>query len=119
MKILQSRLEKDFETFVKSLTKLEPAEFCGVAKMLKVEVADIEGAKQKIEEVKQTRGKRTEITVVDECCDSDLREALKDIEFPLRPMEDVMNELMDSFLGLSKHARRELLKIMKDCPRGR
>lgn len=42
MKIFQSRLEKDFEAFVRNLPNLEPIEFCGLAKILKVRLDEFD-----------------------------------------------------------------------------
>jgi hypothetical protein len=36
MEFFRSNLEKDFEFFVKNITKLDPVEFCGLAKILSV-----------------------------------------------------------------------------------
>lgn len=116
MRVLQTRIEKDFEQFIKSLAKLESAEFCGVAKMLNVNMLKEEDAAK---DIKKLRGKRAKTEKVEDVMTEEEKEQFKEAmsEF-LRPMEDVMNDMMDKFLGLSKKARRELLKIMKDCPRG-
>ena len=116
MKVLQTRIEKDFEQFIKSLTKLESAEFCGVARMLNVDMLKEGNA---AEDIKKLRGKRAEAEKVEDAMTEEEKEQFKEAmsEF-LRPMEDVMNDMMDKFLGLSKKARKKLLKIMKDCPRG-
>jgi hypothetical protein len=35
---MKKRIEKDFETFMKNLGKLEPVEFAGLAKILSVDM---------------------------------------------------------------------------------
>ena len=100
----RSNLEKDFEYFVKNIGKLTPAEFCGLAKVLSVSIIDkakVEGLTQEqIEELKLQEEKNYMI------------------EFS-RPMDTVLEEMMDRFLALSKRRRKEINQILKDVQRGK
>ena len=100
----RSNLEKDFEYFVKNIGKLTPAEFCGLAKILSVSIIDkakVEGLTQEqIEELKLQEEKNYMI------------------EFS-RPMDIVLEEMMDRFLTLSKRRRKEINQILKDVQRGK
>ena len=100
----RSNLEKDFEYFVKNIGKLTPAEFCGLAKILSVSIIDkakVEGLTQEqIEELKLQEEKNYMI------------------EFS-RPMDTVLEEMMDRFLALSKRRRKEINQILKDVQRGK
>ena len=100
----RSSLEKDFEHFVRNIGKLNPAEFCGLAKVLSVPMIDkakVEGlTPEQIEELK-LQDKENYM-----------------IEFS-RPMDTVLEEMMDRFLGLSKKRRREINQILKDIQRGK
>ena len=97
-------IEKDFEYFVKNITKLNPAEFCGLAKILSVPMIDkakVEGlTPEQIEELK-LQDKENYM-----------------IEFA-RPMDVVLEEMMDRYLGISKKRRREINQILKDVQRGK
>ena len=100
----RSSLEKDFEYFVRNIGKLNPAEFCGLAKVLSVPMIDrekVEGlTEEQIEELK-LQDKENYM-----------------IEFS-RPMDKILEEMMDRFLGLSKKRRREINQILKDVQRGK
>jgi hypothetical protein len=100
----RSSLEKDFEYFVKNIGKLAPAEFCGLAKILSIPVIDkakVEGlTPEQIEELK-LQDKENYM-----------------VEFS-RPMDKVLEEMMDRFLSLSKKRRREINQILKDIQRGK
>lgn len=100
----RSSLEKDFEYFVRNISKLNPAEFCGLAKVLSVPMIDkakVEGlTPEQIEELK-LQDKENYM-----------------VEFS-RPMDTVLEEMMDRFLGLPKKRRREINQIIKDVQRGR
>jgi hypothetical protein len=56
MEFFRNNLEKDFEYFVRNIGKLNPAEFCGLAKVLSVPMIDkakVEGlTPEQIEELK-------------------------------------------------------------------
>ena len=100
----RSSLEKDFEYFVRNVGKLNPAEFCGLAKVLSVPMIDREKVagltQEQIEELK-LQDKENYM-----------------IEFS-RPMDTVLEEMMDRFLGLSKKRRKEINQILKDIQRGK
>ena len=100
----RSGLEKDFEYFVRNIGKLNPAEFCGLAKVLSVPMIDkakVEGlTPEQIEELK-LQDKENYM-----------------VEFS-RPMDTVLEEMMDRFLALSKKRRKEINQILKDVQRGK
>ena len=100
----RSSLEKDFEYFVRNIGKLNPAEFCGLAKVLSVPMIDkakVEGlTPEQIEELK-LQDKENYM-----------------IEFS-RPMDIVLEEMMDRFLSLNRKRRKEINQILKDVQRGR
>lgn len=100
----KSTLEKDFEYFVRNIGKLNPAEFCGLAKILSVPMIDkakIEGlTPEQIEELKLQEDKEYMV------------------EFS-RPMDTVLEEMMDRFLELPKRRRKEINQILKDVQRGK
>ena len=104
MSFMQKRIEKDFEFFVKALPKLEPVEFCGLAKVLSVPIIDtakVEGlTPEQIEAPKLQEDKNYMV------------------EFS-RPMDTVLEEMMDRFLALSKKRRKEINQILKDVQRGK
>ena len=100
----RNNVEKDFEYFVRNISKLNPAEFCGLAKILSVPMVDkekIEGLTQEqIEELKLQKDKEYMV------------------EFS-RPMDIVLEEMMDRFLSLNRKRRKEINQILKDVQRGR
>ena len=100
----RNNVEKDFEYFVKNIGKLNPAEFCGLAKILSVPIIDkkkVEGLTQEqIEELKLQKDKEYMV------------------EFS-RPMDIVLEEMMDKFLSLNRKRRKEINQILKDVQRGR
>lgn len=100
----RSNLEKDFEYFVRNITKLSPAEFCGLAKVLSVPMID----KVKVESLTPEQ--------IEELKLQDKENYM--IEFS-RPMDVVLEEMMDRFLELSKKRRKEINQILKDIQRGR
>ena len=100
----RNSLEKDFEYFVRNISKLNPAEFCGLAKVLSVPMID----KEKVEGLTPEQ--------IEELKLQDKENYM--VEFS-RPMDKVLEELMDRFLGLSKKRRREINQILKDVQRGK
>lgn len=99
MKIFQSKIEKDFEFFIKSLPALEPVEFCGLAKILSVPMVKAELInfdKEHWNEMKENDEMKAKI------------------EESLVPMDEVLNQMMDKYLELPKHRRKEINKILKD-----
>ena len=97
-------LEVDFEYFVKNITKLQPAEFCGLAKVLSVPMVYYE----KVEGLTKEQ--------VDEMGLEEQKEYMAEI---MRPMDEVLEAMMDKFLGLSKKRRKEINQILKDIQRGK
>ena len=97
--LFKTRIEKDFEFFVKNIGKLEPAEFCGLAKILSVPMVD----KEKIEGLTKEQIEELKLQEADNYM----------IEFA-RPVDVVLEEMMDKFLSLSKHRRKEINQILKD-----
>ena len=100
----RSNLEKDFEFFVKNIINLQPAEFCGLAKVLSVSMVrqeKLEGlTKEDIE--KMGLEEQTEYMA----------------EFMI-PMDEVLEKMMDRFLELPKRRRKEINQILKDVKRGK
>lgn len=98
-KLLYSRLEKDFEFFVNNLSELEPVEFVGLAKVLGVSIVQKDVVLDiNKEELKQlSTEERQELA-----------------EKALRPMDEILEEMMDKFLSLSKRRRKEINQILKD-----
>ena len=101
---IRPSIEKDFEYFVRNLPKLEPVEFCGLAKILGVSLyrtALPEGTK--FEDLKDmTEEKRCEIKLN-----------------MMISMDEVWEKMMDRYLALSKRRRKEINQIIKDAQRGR
>jgi hypothetical protein len=81
---MYKRKEKDFEAFLRGLTKLEPVEFCGLAKIMGVKMGIVE-----------------------------------DDKMTPRPLDEVMEEMMDRFLETSRRRQKEILKLLKDARRGK
>lgn len=104
MKIFQTRLEKDFEIFVNGLPKLEPVEFCGIAKILGVSMV----YKEKM--VEFDKEKYNEM---------DEDEKMEYVAQFNRPMNEILEEVMDAYLALSKRQRKEINQLLKDIKRGR
>ena len=104
MKILQNNLEKDFEFFVKNIGKLNPAEFCGLAKILSVPMV----RKEKITNLKK-----------EDCEAMDLDEKTEYVAELTRPIDEVLEQMMDKFLSLPRKRRKEINQILKDAKRGR
>ena len=98
MSFMQKRIEKDFEYFVKALPKLEPVEFCGLANLLSVPMtkSNSEISKEEFENLKEN-----------EAIGAKLEEVLL-------PMDEVLEKMMDRFLGLNKKRRNEINKILKE-----
>lgn len=97
-KFMQSRIEKDFEFFVKSLPALDPVEFLGMAKILSVKVAETEQGQEIIVDYDEN-GKPTGSNLT------------------MRPMDEILEQMMDRYLELPKRRRREINQILKDLKR--
>lgn len=99
MKFMQSRKEKDFEFFVKALPMLEPVEFAGLAKVLSVKMVDngvvLDLAKEEVDAMPE----EAKIKLVTEAT---------------RPMDEVLEKMMDRYLELPKRRRKEINDILKD-----
>jgi hypothetical protein len=104
MSLFRSNLEKDFEYFIRHITKLEPVEFCGLAKILSVDMYKKIG----LEEIdpKELKG---------------LNEEQKQniVAELIVPMEEILEQMMDKFLSLPRKRRKEINQILKDTQRGR
>lgn len=104
MKFFQNSAEKDFEFFVKSLPVLQPVEFCGLAKILCVpmvyEDRMLEFDKEKYNQMEKD-------------------EKIEYVSHFNRPMDEVLNDVMDKFLSLPKRKRREINQMLKDIKRGK
>lgn len=105
MNIFQSRIEKDFEFFVKSLPSLEPVEFCGLAKVLSIPLTkESELLNFDKEEYEKLKDKEVMQAVVAET---------------LVPMDEVLEQMMDKYLGLTKRRRKEINQILKEIKKSR
>lgn len=105
MNIFQSRIEKDFEFFVKSLPALEPVEFCGLAKVLSIPLTkESELLSFDKEEYEKLKDKEVMQAVVAET---------------LVPMDEVLEQMMDKYLGLTKRRRKEINQILKEIKKSR
>lgn len=100
----KKKIDRDFEEFVKGIAKLEPVEFIGLARVLGIGLLDktkINGlTREQIESLGLEENKHLMI------------------EFA-RPMDEVLEEMMDRFLGLSRQRRKEINQILKDAQRGK
>lgn len=105
MRIFEKRIEADFEFFVKSLPALEPVEFLGLAKVLSVptvrESKILEMSKEDLERVKNGE-------------DVDLN-----VEETLFPADEILEAMMDRYLGLNKKRRKEINQILKEIKRSK
>lgn len=102
--IFRKNLEKDFEYFVRNIGKLQPAEFCGLAKILSVPTMrglqeigmTVEELKEKPKEEVQTIAEKLSV-----------------------PMDEILEKMMNRFLELPRRRRKEINQILKDIQRGR
>lgn len=102
--LLKNNLEKDFEFFVKNITKLQPAEFCGLAKILGVSMVRREQVEGLTKEDIEKMG---------------LDEQQEYVAELMVPMDEVLEKMMDKFLTLTRRRRKEINQILKDVKRGR
>lgn len=100
----RSRLEKDFEFFVKALPGLEPIEFFGLAKILCVPTVH----EEKLEAFSKEDYEKMEV-----------EEKTEYVAQFNRPMEVILEEVMDKYLSLSKRTRKEINQMLKDIKRGK
>lgn len=104
MSFFANNLEKDFEFFVKNITRLAPIEFIGLAKVLSVPtVRDLSDIGMTLDEIKTKSAEEMKA----------LSETLA------RPAPDILEEMMDRFLELPRRRRKEINQILKDAQRGR
>ena len=105
MKIFEKRIESDFEFFVKSLPALEPVEFLGLAKVLSVptvrESKILELSREDLE--RATNGEDVDLNV----------------EETLFPADEILEAMMDRYLGLNKKRRKEINQILKEIKRSK
>lgn len=104
MNVFQSRLEKDFEVFVKALPNLQPVEFCGLAKILGIPMVH----EDKMTEFDKERYSKMEKD-----------EKIEYVAHFNRPMNEILECVMDKYLSLSKRQRKEINQLLKDIKRGR
>lgn len=102
--IFRSRLEKDFEFFVKALPSLEPIEFFGLAKILCVPTMH----EEKLEAFSKENYEKMEA-----------EEKAEYVAQFNRPMKAILEEVMDKYLSLPKRTRKEINQMLKDIKRGR
>lgn len=107
MNFFRSNLEKDFEFFVRNLPQLQPIEFFGLAKILSVPMV-------RLEELKNLNKEDLEKMKLE-----DLKENENYIAEILRPMDEILEQMMDRFLELPRRRRKEINQILKDAKRGR
>ena len=97
-------IEKDFEFFVQNIVKLEPVEFCGLARILSVPTL---------------RGLHEIGITVDELKNK-TPEELEEVQVQLTiPAEEILEKMMDKFLILPRRRRKEINQILKDVKRGK
>ena len=76
---------KQLDRFIMSLPNMEPVEFIGLAKLLKVSTMEqIEGS-----------------------------EGIKKEDYAPRPFEKVLEDVLIAFKGLNRERKREIMKLMK------
>ena len=104
MEFFRTNLEKDFEFFVGNIVKLEPVEFCGLARVLSVPTL---------------RGLHEIGLTVDEL-KTKTPEELEETQAQLTvPFDEILEKMMDKFLNLSRKRRKEINQILKDIQRGK
>lgn len=103
-KFFQTKLEKDFEFFVKNIVSLEPAEFCGLAKILNVPMVRQEKVADLTKEDFEKMGLDEQTDYV--------------AEFMI-PVDEVLEKMMNKFLEMPKKRRQTVNQILKDAKRGR
>ena len=102
--IFRNNVEKDFEFFVKNIGKLDPIEFCGLAKILGVSTL---------------RGLH-EVGLTTEDLKSKTEEELEEVQVQLMiPAVEILEKMMDRFLELPRRRRKEINQILKDIQRGK
>lgn len=103
MNFLRSNIEKDTESFVKTLVKLSSLEFAGVAKLLNVRTV--------------RDPKELGVSLDDYVAKSaEEKEELKNLL--IIPAEEIFVSVIDAFAALPKKRRREILKLVKTAAGG-
>ena len=104
MGVFQTRKEKDFEFFVRNIGKLSPTEFVGLAKVMGVPtLRGLDEAGVSIEDFKEkTEYEKREL-----------------VEKWTIPTDQILEQMMEKFLVLSKRARNTVVQLIKDVQRGR
>ena len=104
MNMFRSNLEKDFEYFIKHIGKLEAVEFCGLAKILGVEMTrKLDMSQIDIEKLKE-----------------DLDGQIEELQGEyIIPLDEVFEKMMDRFLELPRRRRKEINQILKDVQGGK
>ena len=104
MGIFQTRKEKDFEFFVRNISKLSPTEFVGLAKVMGIPtLRGLDEVGVSIENFKEK-------------ADWEKREIVNKLTIPT---DQVLEQMLDKFLVLSKQARKTVIQLLKDAQRGR
>ena len=104
MEFFRSNLEKDFEFFVRNISKLSPTEFVGLAKIMGIPtLRGLDEAGVSIEDFKEK-------------ADWEKREIVDKLTIPT---DQVLEQMLDKFLVLSKKARKTVIQLIKDAQRGR
>lgn len=104
MNFFRNRVEKDFEFFLKNLPALAPIEFCGLAKLLGVQLV-----KQELVDFDEQEFLRMR---EDEALQAKVAETLV-------PMDVVLEEMMDKYLSLRKERRKEINEILREIKRNK
>lgn len=86
--MIEYRKTKDLELFLKRISKLEDAEFIGLAKLLKVKIVEFDIGEKKDNGATQVTPKIT-------------------------PTETIISEMIDNFLKMRKANRTKILKMIK------
>ena len=104
MNMFRNNLEKDFEYFIRHIGKLEAVEFCGLAKILGVEMTrKLDMSQIDIEKLKE-----------------DLNGQVEELQGEyIIPLDEVFEKMMDRFLELPRRRRKEINQILKDVQRGK
>ena len=104
MNFFKNKLEKDFEFFVNNVSKLSPTEFVGLAKVMSVPtLRGLDEIGLSPEDLKEK-------------ADWEKREIVDKLTIP---SDQVLEKMMDKFLGMSKKARSTVIQLMKDVQRGK
>ena len=103
-KFFQNKIERDFERFVHGIGKLQPAEFCGLAKVMGISTL------RRLEDI----GMRAE-----DLKEKSSEEAIEIVDKLTIPTDEILENMMDKFLNMSVQQRKTILSILKDIQRGR